>query len=1357
MLTNKHFTPVVGLDIHIIVTPVGPIPIPHPFIGIVMDVMDYIPFIGSSVKVNYVPRGICDTSGNIITLVHIPMGGPFLMAPMVGHDSMNFFGSVRVKAESVSLSPAGYMLMTCNDIGIPLSLSPGKKMKPVPSLYLPTSYTIPLPIGKPVNVGGPYAPDLLGILKQLLMSYGFGAVLKGLGKGLKKLNHLLPKNKFTKGLKKSLCKMGFEPVDLITGRMVYEGLDFELFGIIPIRWERNWYSDSSYEGPMGHGMHHSYDLTLEVDTKNVVIILVLADGRPVAFPYMVAEGDYFYNREEKLTLRCIDGNEYEVEDQENELTYHFKQVKKNYYKPVSLRNKAGYSIQFVYDHTHSLVKIIDTVGRILTVSLDEANRITAISAHHRNEDRLLITYDYDKEGNLIAIGDALGQQTTMVYKNQLMVSKTDRNGQTFYWEYDGKQTGARCVHTWGDGGLLEGWIRYHDGYNEVTNSLKETSVYYYNDLNLCTQIKDPLGNSVFHEYTEHMKPYRDIDEEGNVTGYTYDDRGNIKTVVCPDGAITTYVHDEKDRLLLVIEPGGSTDIKNYSDDGLLLSIITDDEQITSFDYNNERLIEKVRNNKGEFTEFFYDEDKNLVKLILPEGAVTEWKFDVWGRCIEIINSERQVQTFNYDALDRLIRIFMPDQNNIKLEYDAYDEVTSVQDKKHKVKFEYTPLGNLKLREENGATMRYNYDTEEQLVSLVNEHGESYRFLRNANGYVVKEQGFDGSERIFQRNRTGQIVKTERPGNKFSEYEYNPTGKLSRIQHSDGTWEVFNYNQSGDLIEAVNENSIVKISRDKNGCIVNENQDGYIVQSKFDELGLRTTIQSNLGANISVESDVSGFVSQVTAEQENAFWQVDIKTNSLGQELERSMGAVSTKTEYDFSGKIKTRRITSNGRIQRNKQYEWGINNKLYKINDLLHQSSVSFDYDKFDNLIQCVSSTMKVESFFRDEVGNLFKSKDKKDRKYGAGGKLLQTKENKYHYDEEGNLISKETPAGDWRYEWSGNGMLKKVIRPDKKEVTFEYDAFGRRTAKIFKNSITRWVWDGNVPLHEWSYALEERPKTVIDENGMLAKDKVEPTDHLITWIFDEETFHPAAKLTEGNAYSIITDHIGTPCEAYDEAGEKVWEAELNNSGAVSNSMGLKCFIPFRFQGQYEDEETGLYYNRFRYYAPEEGIYLSQDPIGLLGGEKMYSYVMDSNLWVDVFGLFPHSLRAKVDKPGNKYKPYSSGNGRGTGRINQRQALLTHTERKFLNEITPTIQAGDHLKMIGQLNPCMPGCQPSIRAFVAKHNVTAEYRAMNTGKVYSWDVRGGIVHQTEKLGKVTRTYKYMPTKTPGRFRKVKCK
>lgn len=61
---------------------------------------------------------------------------------------------------------------------------------------------------------------------------------------------------------------------------------------------------------------------------------------------------------------------------------------------------------------------------------------------------------------------------------------------------------------------------------------------------------------------------------------------------------------------------------------------------------------------------------------------------------------------------------------------------------------------------------------------------------------------------------------------------------------------------------------------------------------------------------------------------------------------------------------------------------------------------------------------------------------------------------------------------------------------------------------------------------------------------------------------------------------------------------------------------------PFRYQRQYEDTETGLYYNRFRYYSAEEGVYISQDPIGLAGGmPNMYSYVHDSNAFIDPFGL----------------------------------------------------------------------------------------------------------------------------------------
>jgi RHS repeat-associated protein len=73
--------------------------------------------------------------------------------------------------------------------------------------------------------------------------------------------------------------------------------------------------------------------------------------------------------------------------------------------------------------------------------------------------------------------------------------------------------------------------------------------------------------------------------------------------------------------------------------------------------------------------------------------------------------------------------------------------------------------------------------------------------------------------------------------------------------------------------------------------------------------------------------------------------------------------------------------------------------------------------------------------------------------------------------------------------------------------------------------------------------------------------------------------------------------------------------------GELQNVVGEKQACPFRWPGQYEDEETGLYYNRFRYYDPEAGGYVSQDPIGLAGGLCPSAYVADPLVWQDPLGL----------------------------------------------------------------------------------------------------------------------------------------
>jgi RHS repeat-associated protein len=146
--------------------------------------------------------------------------------------------------------------------------------------------------------------------------------------------------------------------------------------------------------------------------------------------------------------------------------------------------------------------------------------------------------------------------------------------------------------------------------------------------------------------------------------------------------------------------------------------------------------------------------------------------------------------------------------------------------------------------------------------------------------------------------------------------------------------------------------------------------------------------------------------------------------------------------------------------------------------------------------------------------------------------------------------------------------------------------------------------------------------QTVTDEYGLSHTEGVEPAENITTWVSEEGTFVPAAKITEKQKLSIATNYMGTPEAMYREDGEAVWTCELNSYGRVRNFQGeSKTMCPFRYQGQYEDAETGLYYNRFRYYLPEEGMYLSQDPIGFNGGFALYSYVHNPYFWIDPLGL----------------------------------------------------------------------------------------------------------------------------------------
>ncbi|WP_242175070.1 MULTISPECIES: RHS repeat-associated core domain-containing protein, partial [unclassified Pseudomonas] len=98
-------------------------------------------------------------------------------------------------------------------------------------------------------------------------------------------------------------------------------------------------------------------------------------------------------------------------------------------------------------------------------------------------------------------------------------------------------------------------------------------------------------------------------------------------------------------------------------------------------------------------------------------------------------------------------------------------------------------------------------------------------------------------------------------------------------------------------------------------------------------------------------------------------------------------------------------------------------------------------------------------------------------------------------------------------------------------------------------------------------------------------------------------------------------DHLGTPQELTAPEGEIVWSAHYRAYGQISRLDIEKIDNPLRFQGQYLDPESGLHYNRHRYYNPDIGRYLTPDPVKLAGGINAYQYVPNPTGWVDPLGL----------------------------------------------------------------------------------------------------------------------------------------
>lgn len=1375
---SKQLDPVIGVDIHLVnIPPATSVPMPHPYVGTLLCPQDFmtaavasfipppptaedtgsadsaklaeightaltmaVGMLGATVKIGgFIPRAVASTPTRSIP--HIPMGAGFAAnsLPIPKNNGHAFMGSLTVLADGLPLSGGGtHLHLDCNDLGM-------ASVHKVPGLFLPTGVINPIPPAKQILTSPiPVPLNPMAALSRKCMGAFGRAYKRKTAKVAKKLhdavNDKIKSKSLQNMLHKTICTVTGHPVDVASGTFFTDEEDFWLDGPIPLSWERTWYSRSDYRGPLGNGWHHAYDMGIVVE--NGILTFRMSDGIPVAFSLPTEKNPSFIRSERKEARKEKDG--YCIWDMDEDLYYRF--TRKEYdsiHLLESVSDANGFAIRFSYSAEGYLRNITDSAGRHLRVEYDVRNgRIMEIWAPHpenADEEIILASYDYDAEGNMIRQRNAVGDAMLYEYAGRLIVKETWRNGLSWYFEYDDTGIGARCIHTWGGDGIYNHKLKFMNGLTEVLDSHDKLTVYHHRDGLVYLKI-DANGGEHRWKYDTDRKLLQETDPAGNSYLYKYDRWGNCTDNSDPGGGSVSAVFFRKgalrNRSISVTTADGGTWMFGYDDKGNVMKRTNPEGAETKIEYR-EGLVSRVTDPYGVMTTLSYDKDGNLTEVADSRGNVLRYRYDRIGRCLRVTNPKGAEQVRKYDLVGRVVEVEDFDGNHIFLTYDGIDNLVEYRDNLQQVEYRYAGMWKLTSRRDSRGVVAFRYDGEERLRKVINERRQCYDFDLDNTGNVISEVGFDGKRRIYKRDIAGRVVSEKLPSGTEREYEYDAASRVTRVSYvtTDEPDQTYQYGISGRLVEAVRGESRVEFTYNTLGLPVTETTDGETITRTYDKVGQILSLQSTLGADLKYErneyGELVGFKASDGCGEDGGAWHSEHRYDTLGFEVERMLpGGVVRSFAYDNIGRLVDARTRKDARTRHMRRYCWGVADRLLSTEDS-KRGTTRYGYTPNGQLEFAEYPDGTQQWRKSDILGNLYPDPDCTIRRFLKGGVMEQDGKWHYEYDKDGNLTERYIGSGKWldgkkehwRYRWNADGSLAKVIRPDGEEVGFTYDALGRRLSKTFGTVVTRWLWNGNVPLHQW-----KQQRTYLHRYERWETDEKRHARTL--WLFDEESFVPAAMIKEGKTYSILTDHLGTPTETYDTEGNEVWSRVLDFNGNVIEETGNKGMIPFLFQGQYYDRETELAYNRFRYYSPQIGMYVSQDPIGLAGGICLYNYVVDTNVLIDWFGW--HEVIAILDgKPvltdKGKYSWYSNP-GSSDAQYNGYGAT-GHSEAKLLEALDKRNKVGDlsgkvlDIHSMGQmtkggvsqLSPLAPcnRCEKGMQTFAIKHNMIIRYHYIN--------------------------------------------
>jgi RHS repeat-associated protein len=747
--------------------------------------------------------------------------------------------------------------------------------------------------------------------------------------------------------------------------------------------------------------------------------------------------------------------------------------------------------------------------------------------------------------------------------------------------------------------------------------------------------------------------------EPSIVDITYDAVGDISRVTGPGGrTLEVLQRNALGSVTKSLDAGDNIWRTTYDERNRPVAVTDPRPGVkqTTFAFDSFNNMTEMTMPSGRSVKLEYDINNSLVSVVDPAGQTSTNAFDAGGRLAKSTDAMGREVSNQYDSFDRLVKTLDQEGNEIVFNYasdSASSRPVSIKFPTFTRTITYNFRGQPLTTTDTFAsgvplTTKYGYYPTGELETIEDSAGRVTRYQIDELGRVLEvsspgpnntlrtsRMSYDGAGNVrtftnpngrvwtyeydVARQLTAEIAPHEK---KRTEFDYNALGQLTAIRRPDGAVIERDFDEIGAVTE-VREFAPGRVlaktttySRDDDGRVVGYTESlpgatgGYssadyeydlagrlksetVRYTKTDGSFFASTVSYTYYANGLLQSYTapSGTVTTYTYDQANRL--IGTSVDGVGQFIVNGYdfgvmtgitlpGGLSKSFEYDGYQRP-TKLISRDPAGQTISEIAVARDNTGNVVSRNTGQGASTFTYDPANRLIAGNSG-----SYTYDANGNrrTYSGTGSTMWQYDEDDRLTNDGTNSYEYDANGSLIRKTTPQGIWTFSYDHDGRLVQVVKPSGQTIEYRYDPAGRRIAKIIGGVATYYRYSLFGLCAEYA------------ASGQLARE----------YGYAANAANGAAPLylkEGGRSYFYHTDHLGTPWKLTSEAGGVVWSASYDDFGKANVASSL-VENNWRFPGQYFDEETGLHYNHHRYYSPENGRYISRDPVS--DGTNYYAY-----------------------------------------------------------------------------------------------------------------------------------------------------